>query len=73
MNRTEIYRDFEISWEEPPFTSAKWTANVASNNPRQYDLMCGDRSGGHGAEVIDDWTREEVLTNAKAYIDKLLG
>jgi hypothetical protein len=73
MNRAEIYRGFEISWEEPPLTSAQWTANVASDDPALYDKMCRYRGGRHGAEVIDGGTREEMHANAKAYIDKLLG
>jgi hypothetical protein len=65
-NRSGDYRGFVISWQEPPLTGAKWTANVASNSPQLYALM-----GSGGATVIDGRTREEMLTNAKSYIDRL--
>jgi hypothetical protein len=68
MNKTELYKDFTISWQEPPQTSAKWTANVASEDRHLYELM-----GRHGAEVVDSSNRNEMLGNAKRYIDKLLG
>lgn len=47
-------------------TSAKWTANVASESPHLYALM-----GRNGAQVIDALTRTEMLINAKTYIDGL--
>jgi hypothetical protein len=68
MNKTELYKGFTISWQEPPQTSAKWTANVASEDRRLYDLM-----GRKGAEIIDGNTRDEMLIKARQYVDKLLG
>ena len=68
MNKTELYQGFTISWQEPPQTSVKWTANVTSKDRHLYDLM-----GRHGAEVVDGNTVDEMLANAKRYIDKLFG
>jgi len=68
VNKTELYKGFTISWQESPQTSAKWTANVASEDCHLYDLM-----GRHGAEVVDGNNRDEMLVNAKRYIDKLFG
>ncbi len=68
MTKTEVYRDFTISWQEPPLTSANWTANVASEDRHLNGLM-----RRHGAKVIEGRTREEMIVNAKKYIDNLLG
>ena len=40
-NKTEDYRGFTISRQEPPMTSAQWTANVAS---RVTPALCLDGS-----------------------------
>ena len=64
--KTEAYKGFEIRWPDPPITSAKWTANVASNDPHLYAKM-----GISGVKVIDGQTRDEMIANAKAYIDGL--
>ncbi|HJW42618.1 MAG TPA: hypothetical protein VJ476_15490 [Rhizomicrobium sp.] len=68
MNMTEDYRGFVISWQEPPRTSAAWTANVASEEPDLYALM-----GGRGAKVIDGQTRGDMIAASKKYVDGLLG
>lgn len=68
MNKDETYKGFTISWQEPPLTSAKWTANVASEDPHLYALM-----GQHGAKVIDGQTRDAMIAAAKRYIDELRG
>jgi hypothetical protein len=68
MTKTDVYRGFTISWEEPPQTSAYWTADVASEEARLNALM-----RRHGAEVINGSTRDEMIANARKYIDALLG
>jgi hypothetical protein len=67
-NKTEDYKGFTISWQEPPITSAKWTANVATDSLRLFALL-----GRNGAKVIDGRTRDEMITEAKKYIDGLLS
>jgi hypothetical protein len=68
MEKTEVYRGFTIVWQEPPLTTAAWTANVASEHRHLYSLM------GHPAsEIIDGHTRDEMLVKAKKYIDNLLS
>jgi len=64
--KSEPYRGFTISWQEPPVTSAKWTANVASDSMQLNAL-----TGRNGAAVIDGRTREEMLAAAKKYVDDL--
>jgi hypothetical protein len=66
-NKSEEYKGFTISWQEPPITSAKWTANVATNSPSLFAL-----TGRNGAEVKDGRTRDEMIAEAKKYIDGLL-
>src|SRR5271163_4674595 len=68
INENENYRGFTISWQEPPLTGAKWTANVASESPHLLNLM-----GRNGSEVIDSRTRNEMLAEAKKYIDGLFA
>jgi hypothetical protein len=69
MNTTKSmdYRGFTISWQEPPLTSAQWTANVAAESPQLHALMA--RSG---AQVIDGHDRDDMLATSKMYIDSLL-
>lgn len=68
MMKTEDYKGFTISWPEPPETGAGWTANVASGDPGLYALLhC------RGAEVKVGRTCEEMLAEAKKYIDALLA
>ncbi len=67
-NKTEDYRGFVISWQEPPLTSASWTANVTTNDRHLYALM-----GQSGSKVIDGRTREAMHAGARQYIDGLLG
>ena len=70
MNTTKSmdYRGFTVSWQEPPLTSAQWTANVASESPQLYAVMA--RSG---AQVIDGHDRDDMLATSKMYIDSLLN
>jgi hypothetical protein len=68
MEKTEVYGGFTISWQEPPLTTAWWTANVASEDRHLYALM-----GHPGAEIINGGTRDEMIVAAKRYIDSLLG
>jgi hypothetical protein len=65
--KDENYRGFVISWQEPPMMGNGWTANVASDSPQLLSLM-----GPNGAKVIEARTRDEMIANAKQYIDRLL-
>jgi hypothetical protein len=63
-NKTEIYRGFEISWQEPPMTGAAWSANIATNDRQLLEMI-----GRSGAKVIQSPTRDEMLASAKATIN----
>jgi hypothetical protein len=67
-NKSEDYRGFTIFWQEPPLTSAKWTANVTSNSVQLLGLMCAG-----GSVVIDGRHRDDMIANSKIYIDSLLN
>ena len=67
MTKAEDYKGFIVSWEEPPLTSAYWTANVASDDANLNALM-----GHGGAEVINGRTRDDMLDKARSYIDGLV-
>jgi hypothetical protein len=63
------YKDFIISWLEPPLTGAGWSANIAPS-----DLDHADHMGKRSAHVIDACsTRDEMLAKAKLYIDSLVS
>lgn len=66
MQHSINYRDFAIVWEEPPATAARWVANVASERGHRQALI------GLSAKVIDGGNRDEMLTNAYAFVDSLL-
>ena len=68
MNKSEDYRGFIISWQEPPITSAEWSANVATDDRSLFALM-----GRNGPKVINGRTRDEMIADARQYIDDLLG
>jgi hypothetical protein len=67
MEKNEKYKECEIDWIEPPLTSAKWTANVGSNDRAIATKM------GNKIEIIDAPTKEEMLAKARDYIDRLLA
>jgi hypothetical protein len=66
-HKTENYRGFIISWQEPPMMGDGWTANVATDSRQLLSLM-----GRNGAEVIKAPTPDEMITKAQRYIDRLL-
>jgi hypothetical protein len=67
-DKTEDYRGFVISWDEPPMIGGIWNANVATDSPQLFAL-----TRRNSAEVIQAQTRDEMLAKAKQYIDRLLG
>jgi hypothetical protein len=69
VQKIENYRGFVITWEEPPARADRWVANVATESRDLLELM--NRNGA--SKVIDGSTREEMIANAKKYIDELLG
>jgi hypothetical protein len=70
--KDEIYKGYNISWLEPPLTTADWQASVASDDHDLYRRMC-QKTGRSGAEVITGRTRDQMLANAKAFVDEMLA
>jgi hypothetical protein len=66
QTKTEIYKGFTISWPDPPQWGATWVANVASEHPHLFILM-------GKLKVMDGGSRDEMIINAKKYVDSLLG
>jgi hypothetical protein len=64
--KNEANKGYDISWPEPPLTSASWQASVASDDPVLYAKMAI-----HGSEPVEGRTRDEMITKAKAYVDSL--
>jgi hypothetical protein len=67
VNETENYRGFTISWEEPDFAAAKWTANVTSGAAHLAALL------RRGVEIVEGRDRDQMIANCKRYIDGLFG
>lgn len=67
-NRKELYRGFEITWQDPPLTGAAWTANIASEDRRLFQVL-----GSSGSKVVQMPTFDEMLASARASIDILLS
>jgi hypothetical protein len=63
---SEQYRDFTITWQEPPLTGAKWTANIVTDDRRLLLLLSR-------AEVIDGISKRDMLVKSQRYIDDLLA
>ena len=60
-------RGFIISWQEPPWTTSYWTANVTPAARQRESLM-----GRVGAKVVIGATRDDMLARAKQYVDQLV-
>jgi hypothetical protein len=70
--KSEDHRGYEISWQEPPQTSAGYDINIASNDHDLQDKL-EQRSGAKGAYVISGVRNlVEGLEKARAYIKTLL-
>jgi hypothetical protein len=67
MQRRKEYRSYLISWQEPPEISAAWIVNVASEGRGLQDKI------GKSSAVFSGRTRDDAITNAKAFIDMLVG
>jgi len=67
VNDTEDYRGFKISWEEPAFAGARWTANVTSEAAHLAALL------RRGVEIIEGRDRDQMIANCRRYIDSLFG
>ena len=67
VDETEDYRGFTISWEEPAFATAKWTANVTSEVAHLAALL------RRGVEIIEGRDRKQMMANCRRYIDSLFA
>ncbi len=71
--KSEQHRGYEISWQEPPLTSAGYDINVASKDSEQQGRL-EQRCGQRGAHVMSgERDLGEGLKKARAFIDSLLG
>ena len=69
--RSEQYRGYEISWQEPPLTSAGHDINVASNDSELRGRL-EQRCGQKGAHVMSgERDLGEGLKKARAFIESL--
>jgi hypothetical protein len=66
-NEKENYRGFTISWREPAFAGAKWTANVTSEEAHRAALL------RHGVQIIEGRNRDHMIAHSRKYIDSLFG
>ncbi len=64
--RTEAYKGFIITWQEPPLTSARLEANITSEERRGFTLI------GGRAVPVEGRTHKDMLAKAKQCIDELL-
>jgi hypothetical protein len=62
MERRKEHRGCVLTWQEPPL----WTVSVTSD---RRDVQ--GKVGG-GAAVISGHSREDAITKAKAFVDRLL-
>ena len=73
MERREIYRGFEIRWEDPPRTTAGWELNIASEDRALLERMYSFEGEKRGSKVITGANLEGALAEAKAFIDRVAG
>jgi hypothetical protein len=60
------YRGFFIFWQKP-LNRGKWTANITSGSPSLFPAIEPSRAG-----AIDGHSRDDMLINAKLYIDGMM-
>jgi len=65
-NELVEYRGFFIFWRKP-LNSGKWTAGITSGSPSLFPAI-----EPSGARVIGGHSRDDMLVNAKLYIDGML-
>lgn len=62
VEKREDYRGYVITWTEPPLTSNRWTANVASDSANLLEAI-------GGLIVVSGATRDDAVRNARKIID----
>ena len=67
VKETKGYKGFTISRQEPPLTSARWTANIESESAHLAAFL------RHGVEIMDGSNRVDMIARAKRFIDSLFG
>lgn len=73
VQKTKPYKGFELSWEEPPRTSAGYEVSVASNDPtlqRRLEEYCGRRGADTGPAML---LLAGALKHAEDRVDAVLG
>jgi hypothetical protein len=65
MQRAKSYKDFVMTWSEPPETSDRRTVNIGSDNRKLFAKL------GRSSKAVDSTTLEEALEKAKRFIDSL--
>jgi|HubBroStandDraft_6_1064221.scaffolds.fasta_scaffold492582_1 hypothetical protein len=65
-DKSDDYKGFIISWDEPPMFPDAWRANVASESLSLLALMKQS-----GSKVIEGRDRDDMIAAAKKYIDGL--
>jgi hypothetical protein len=63
-NETIEYRGFFIFWRNPT-DAGKWLASITSGCPSLFPAIAPD-------EAIDGRNRDDMLGNARTYVDRLL-
>jgi hypothetical protein len=59
------YRGFFIFWLSPHNGGGRWMANITSGCPSLFPAIAP-------SEAIDGCNRDDMLGNAKTYVDRLL-
>jgi hypothetical protein len=65
MHEKIEYRGFFIVWRKPD--GGKWAADIAAGSPSLFPAVSPDQ-----AKAIHGHNRDDMLSNAKLYIDELL-
>jgi hypothetical protein len=73
MQMQEMYKGFEIRWEEPPATGAGWMMNIAGSTEDLMRTLRHAQKGSHGSKVITGSSCDAGLAQARAFIDAMLG
>ena len=71
MHQEISFKNFEISWEEPPRMTGERQVNIASVNP-DLQAMLEAATGSKGAHVVGGATVEDAIKNAKSLIEKIV-
>ena len=73
MEKTQLYKEFELRWDDPPQTGVGWEVSLVGSTPELQEKLEGAVSA-HGSHPMPPRKSfEDAITRAQAFIEDLLA